>query len=203
MEKVTSISKRVRSMELIKFEIPEDYDCGNIKNFKDKLVDRVNKKGFHFVFMGAVGCGKTKLARLIQTFIGRIGETMVYSNCWGLYREYLRDLREPNSDPYSRFDRLMETDNIILDDIGAEQPSTPQSHGFIATLIEIRYTYLTRYKSMTEKTNTIICTNLSFEGESNSLQSYYGDRVVDRIVEMCTIVKFGGHSYRVSKKEVL
>ena len=75
---------------------------------------------------------------------------------------------------------------VFIDDLG-EEPTSVQRYGNTLTpivdLIERRYE---------AKAYTFISTNLTYK----QIADKYGERIADRIVEMCHVVKFNNKSYR-------
>jgi len=83
---------------------------------------------------------------------------------------------------------------FCLDDVGAEK-ETPGSRDLIIDVITKLYDKFKLNKNLF----VIITTNLT----GNQLVERYGNRIVDRIFEMCTVMEFDKHSFRRDKIEVI
>ncbi len=88
------------------------------------------------------------------------------------------------------YDRAKKTPILIVDDLGAE-PSNVKVYGSdyypIVDLINERYDKMS---------TTVFTTNLSMVDISN----YYGDRIADRLTEVCEVLIYSNDSYRNRQK---
>ena len=191
----------------------DGYDMRNIEHCADELIDIVSSLSFHIVLKGSVGTGKTMLAGMIADYLNshteepetgnvRIkgGYTAKMYSSRKEYRKYLSLVRSSDKArviDIERQENIMHFNNVILDDIGTEFPSTDAAHQYIGFLLEDRYDYIRENKN----TCTVFTTNLSATG-TNSLRTLYGDRVVNRLYEKFIIVVFGNHSFRLDDIKV-
>ena len=176
----------------MKIELPNSYENNN-PNILKKIVSDMDKgKNFGYLFRGVVGCGKSYLAEIVMKHLQGY---IISAN--DLCFECKRLLRSSYSYRQAHLYRqhiIFGSEFFLLDDIGSED-SKSESHKYIADAIEQRYL---RFKS--DKTSgTIITTNLGTE----DLRLLYGDRIMDRVFEMCTIMKFKKYSFRTANTEVV
>ena len=208
-----------------KLILPTGYKNNNIA-----IIDRIRKDMSqlsetkpHYLFTGCVGSGKTHLKQIIfdsltksftkilersyktercfdfKNFDKMKGNAILASNEYyiqglidcischtasELYKHYLA----------SDFQSRQVTRIFCLDDIGAEK-ETPASRDLVIDMITSIYD---RFK-LGKNLFVIITTNLDRDG----LVMRYGDRVVDRIYEMCVIMQFNKKSFRRDKAEVI
>ena len=194
-------------MECTKFKIPAEYDDRNINKIKVQLEGIVNEGNFHFLFLGPVGCGKSYLAQIIYKYWlkSKDQNKCTYLDSRDVYSDYLFHISFNSPDKANLLfeDRsvLRRFNFVVFDDIGTETPSTQAAHDFIRYLIEDRY----KYAKTNTHSATILVTNLPLDSQNDtdSLRNLYGDRVVNRLFEMCVIVKFGCHSFRMDNKRIL
>ena len=164
-----------------------------LKHLESKLI---NGEPFHYLFTGQVGCGKTYLARHIMYYSLTRWE---YIKVYKFYQEYLGII---GSNAYDKFDALrshsqpMQSESLLIDDLGNEKPSTEAAHDYFGGLIERRYDYLERKADISR---TIITTNLN----GDQIQKTYGSRVLDRIKQYFIICKFNDISFRDKNKEII
>ena len=164
-----------------------------LKHLETKLI---NGEPFHYLFTGQVGCGKTYLSKNIINFTLPRWQTVKVHT---FYQEYLSII---GSSAYDKFDalkehnRIMQSQSLLIDDLGDEKPSTEAAHDYFGGLIERRYDYLERKGS---ESRTIITTNLS----GNQISNTYGSRVLDRIKHYFVICKFNDVSFRDKNKEII
>jgi len=227
MQKAETIKKETISQAgNIPLVLPGDYKANN-----PAIIDRIHSdlsdwqsKYPHYLLIGSVGSGKTYLASLIlESFKTRLCDLSqsLYSQCVkidadnhrealnhnSLLRSYAQQLNEYISSikmitARSLHRHYLDHDNKIpaipkffcLDDLGAE-PDTQSAKELMISIISARYEAYKAAKSDL----FIITTNLS----SDDLSYRYGDRIVDRITEMCTIMKFKSHSFRQDRREII
>lgn len=131
-------------------------------------------KGRGIFMTGPAGCGKTHLMRTIMRAMGNTaGESFYYCK----EPQDIAALRSP--------DDLMNT-NIYLDDIGAEE--IIREYG---NTIDAVGDFVQRYHYRGTG-RFFATTNL----DSSQVNARYGGRVLDRILEMCVVLKFSGKSKR-------
>tara|TARA_R110002110_G_scaffold183301_6_gene389924 strand:+ start:2413 stop:2988 length:576 start_codon:yes stop_codon:yes gene_type:complete len=164
-----------------------------LKHLESKLI---NGEPFHYLFLGTVGCGKTYLARnIMYCSLSKWERVKVHT----FYQEYLGIM---SSNSFDKFDalnshnRAMQSESLLIDDLGDEKPSTEAAHDYFGGLIERRYDYLDRKVDISR---TIITTNLN----GDQIDNTYGSRVLDRLKHRFVICKFNDISFRDKKKEVI
>ena len=133
---------------------------------------------------GKTGLGKTHLSLAIAGEILKSGYSVIYDSSTNILRSIENEhFREHTSD---LLDLVMETDLLIIDDLGTEFESR-FSHSVIYNIINTR---LNRRKPI------IISTNLDYE----TIRSRYDERIVSRITAAYTCMEFKGTDVRYQKK---
>ena len=182
--------------------LPKGYKENNKNILKDVRQRMKLDSEFHYLFQGPVGCGKTVLSRIIETHLTRYSRKRIKSKsliCRRIYEKYLKIIASNFTDKYDAIDdmyRDLQSEFLILDDLGDERPGTDSAHDFIGGLIEERYDYLKRTDF---KGHTIVSTNL----DSGEIINFYGSRVYDRMQEMFVICKFNKVSFREEKLTII
>lgn len=123
---------------------------------------------------GEAGCGKTQLMKSLKKMMG------LDSYSWYYCKEPddMSLLRGPDCDALRR--------TIMLDDIGAEE--IVREYG---NTVDIVGDFIQRYHYR-GKGRFIATTNLN----STQINERYGGRILDRILEMCVVLKLNGKSKR-------
>lgn len=187
--------------------LPKDYKRNNPNILKRIDDDRNSNGSYHYLFIGNAGCGKTLLASLLaHDFASRLkGQTIdspYFIKVRTFYRDYLGLLNSNFTDVHSAMkakENKFKSRYVIIDDIGDEKPSTPSANEYIGAMIEERYDYIKLCEAKKTPCWTIGTTNLN----QKQLMEKYGSRVVDRIEEMFTIMKFKETSFRRKKREII
>lgn len=128
--------------------------------------------------IGKIGCGKTMLLSSLRKIRGTKNDMLgrlVSENEIVMKNDYLRYINH----------------HLILDDLGTNIGNFNEYALKMKSLLEERYLSFKRFKY---KTN--ISTNLTIKGEENSIKALYGERLADRIKEMCNIIVVKGESLR-------
>ncbi len=130
---------------------------------------------------GGVGSGKTTLMMALQKAINLMNE---FTHVPGLALSTAKDIA--NSEAiYTRY--IERSEPLGIDDLGNE-PSEVHRWGNITNpvsdILERRYA---------QRLFTVISTNLTLE----QIKGHYGERIGDRIVEMCEVIEFTNPSYRI------
>lgn len=176
------------------FKLPKNYVNNNpniIKRIEHDI--KVNKE-FHYLFIGVVGSGKTYLA----TSLSKTMEGVKYLSARQVYRDYLNIMMSDFTDKVSALNKkihCMRGKYVILDDLGAEKPKTESSRAFMEEILEDRYEWIKKKLAIC----TIITTNLT----GKEITSLYGNRVLDRLHEVFTIMKFNKYSFRNANVEII
>lgn len=136
-------------------------------------------------FYGPVGTGKTFLSNCIAKALLDQGYSVIYFTAFQFF-----ELFSPGNSGSSRAegepDSLLESDLLILDDLGTELANTFT----VSRLFQILNERALRRKS------TILSTNLS----PRDFRDIYSERVFSRITSSYTLVKFSGSDIRIRKK---
>ena len=181
---------------------PESYKKNNPKILSRIVRDMKENNNFHYLFVGNVGSGKSLLARLIANAYDNISNPFDKFHIIEAREVYYKYLNEINSfrnvgPIITGIEEYMASQRLIFDDIGNEKPGTDSAHEYIGTQIERRYDHI---KNNPDKhTQTIITTNLN----NKEMWNLYGSRVVDRVQEVFTIMRFKPYSFRKEKREII
>jgi DNA replication protein DnaC len=177
-------------------EIGKDYKVNNPAIFKQVSIDVDTGNTFHYIFTGVCGCGKTYLAEQIAK---HYPNTKIIT-AQEAYQKYRYAINLNTADQATELRKSIHCmrgrdDLLILDDLGAEKPRTEASRAFMESILEDRYEWIRKGFGG----STIITTNLT----SEKLAEFYGDRVLDRLQEMFTIMKFRPYSFRSLKRKII
>ena len=148
------------------------------KNYAENF-SGINKS---ILMEGGTGLGKTHLSLAIANTVLEKGYSVIYDSVINILRSIEKEhfSREHTSE---MIDLVMETELLILDDLGTEY-ETPF---YNATIYNILNTRLNCSRP------TIISTNLDFAGISRR----YDERVVSRIVSAYRCLEFHGEDVRL------
>lgn len=137
------------------------------------------------LMFGQTGLGKTHLSLAIANTVLQKGYSVIYDSAINILRNIEKEhfSHEHSSE---MIDLVMNTDLLILDDIGTEY----ESPFYKATIYNIINTRLNCRRP------SIISTNLDFEGISGR----YDKRVMSRIVSMYSCLEFKGKDVRLQKR---
>ena len=134
------------------------------------------------LLQGIPGTGKTTLLQAIYSLYAVANASMLYTSAPKVFDYYSLML----SGTSVIYNELKMEKRLFLDDLGTE-PARCLYYGVEYLPLQEILTY--RYE---RQLPTIITTNLS----DSMIRERYGERISDRIGEMCTILRFSGHSYR-------
>jgi len=165
-----NIPKRFRDVSFENFIVSEK----NQKAF-EKIQKNIDKS---LLISGTVGTGKTHLAISVLRELVKQKDVRFISVPRLLYE--IRKGFESNGS--NLFDEIVNTEVLVLDDLGAEKPSQwVEEQLFI--LINTRYE---------NELQTIITTNCTLE----QLTERLGERIVSRLLEMCVGILLTGKDFR-------
>lgn len=139
------------------------------------------------LMFGQTGLGKTHLSLAIANIVLQKGYSVIYDSAVNILRSIEKEhfSYEHSSE---MIDLVMNTDLLILDDIGTEY----ESSFYNATVYNIINTRLNCGKP------TIISTNLDFNG----IARRYDKRVMSRIISMYSCLEFKGEDVRMQKRDL-
>lgn len=144
-------------------------------------------------FFGPTGTGKTFVAKSIGLEMLQRGYTVLYLSAPSLF-EIIRKVRfhedSQGLSPEKAYNSLIDTQLLILDDLGTE-PNSDARHAEFLTLLEARKT-----RNLIEPTKTIISSNLDIK----RLYQEYDQRITSRIAAEFDALQFIGDDIRILKK---
>ena len=144
------------------------------------------KDGKSMLFYGSVGTGKTFLSNCIDKELLDKGFSVIYFTSFQLF-ELLSGAISGGSENFRQaYEPLLESDLLILDDMGTELSNTFT----VSKLFQILNERMLAGKS------TIISTNLSLQ----DFRDIYSERVFSRITSSYTLLKFTGSDIRIRRK---
>ena len=159
------------------------------------------KEPILWFFTGAPGTGKTLAAEImyealcqeIEHLQGQ-AEKLTANELYYRYQNFARSKDYEERSQTKWCIRTLCNKIVLLDDLGNE-PRTEASYAFMQNLFSVQYNWLREG----HRNFVIITTNLN----SNEITDIYGERVIDRIYEYYTIVKFTGASFRKKKMKII
>lgn len=151
-----------------------------------QYAENFNSHSVSLLIFGNTGLGKTHLSLAVANKVLEKGYSVVYDSAINILKEMEKEhfSREHISE---MSDLVMETDLLILDDLGTEH-TTPF---YSSTIYNIINTRLNRSKP------TIISTNLDYKG----ICGRYEARVASRLTTMYVNMNFTGEDVRLQKKD--
>jgi len=163
-------------------ESDRDFDA-LVKAFDDVA----NKTHIGMMLVGGVGCGKTLAMRAMAP----VSHFIELSNPENLVL-LQNHTRWIEGEPVEKWWMMEDNTSVILDDLGNE--TMKNEYGVKTEVVStfIMRWYSTMFKSESKKARIHITTNLDFE----QLTERYGERVTDRIMEMCSVFHFTSKSNR-------
>jgi DNA replication protein DnaC len=158
----------------------------NILEFTKQYAETFTPESKSILMFGQTGLGKTHLSLAIANVVLKKGYSVIYDSAINILRSIEKEhfSYEHSSD---MIDLVMNTDLLILDDMGTEY----ESQFYNATIYNIINTRLNCGKP------SIISTNLDFAG----IARRYDKRVMSRIVSMYSCLEFKGNDVRLQKRK--
>ncbi len=162
---------------------------------KEKCLDFVN----HFehadcpnlYFSGPTGVGKTFLSKCIAIEILKKGHTVLYLPAPAMFDVIHRSKYQfDNSIQDNAYQDILNTELLIIDDLGTESPSAAK-YAELLTLLNYRSA-----RNVTTPCKTILSTNL----EPQDLHRIYSERVESRILGEYDILNLVGDDIRLVKR---
>lgn len=137
------------------------------------------------LFIGSAGLGKTYLVNCIANRLIERGFSPVTVSAYKLY-ELMHDAHFGDSEKQEDFNRLINCDMLLIDDLGTEP---------MVKNVTIEDFFMLINERFVNSRHTVISTNLS----SQDLIAKYGDRTFSRMIESLKIVRFSGKDLRIRK----
>ena len=159
-----------------------EYNFIRTKNFAESFSP---SSGKNLLLIGKTGTGKTHLSTAIAKAVIEKGFSVLYDSTQNILSAFESDkFRSPRDESEFKSDKYLETDLLILDDLGAEF-TTQFTVSCLYNLLNTRYN---------RGLSTVISTNLSDE----ELQAKYEDRIFSRLIGQDTeILLFVGRDKRI------
>lgn len=147
----------------------------------------------NLLFTGETGTGKTFMSNCIAHELLNRGRTVIYQTepvLMDIIMNYKMRFEKPQNFNEEMYTALLETDLLIIDDLGTESLNSSR----FSELFNILNSRLLLQES--RGTKTILSTNLSLE----QLWKRYDDRIISRIMGNFDIIRFFGDDIRLQKK---
>ena len=195
--KNSKMSKRNLNYKFENFEVNSNnkkvYQC--LKNYSEKLVNEVERKGL--ILVGNNGVGKTHLACSIANELIKNGIPIIYGTLINLLAELKNTYDVYNNISEMKIIKLYEkVDLLIIDDLGKEKPSEWGLEKLF-TIINSRYENNLPVIITTNYDQNSLIDRLSINGEIETAKS-----IISRLYEMCYLVKIEDRDHRIKNKKV-
>lgn len=150
------------------------------------FINTFDQDPHNLLFYGSVGTGKTFLSNCIAKALLDRGHSVIYFTSFQLF-ELLSSTGYGDAENFRQcYEALLESELLILDDMGTELPNAFTVSKLFQILNE---------RALSRKA-TIISTNLSLR----EFRDIYSERIFSRITSSYTLLKFTGSDIRIRKK---
>lgn len=195
--KNSKMSKRNLSYKFDNFELNTRNEkvFNNLKNYSERLVKCIDKKGL--ILVGNNGVGKTHIACSIANKLIENGIPVIYGTLINLLAELRNSYDTDNNISEIEIIKLYENvELLIIDDLGKEKPSEWGLEKLF-TIINSRYENNLPVIITTNYNQNSLVQRLSINGEIETAKS-----IISRLYEMCYLVKIDDVDHRIKKKKV-
>ena len=195
--KNSKMSKRNLNYKFDNFEVNSNNKkvYQSLKNYSEKLVNEVERKGL--ILVGNNGVGKTHLACSIANELIKNGIPIIYGTLINLLAELKNTYDVYNNISEMKIIKLYEkVDLLIIDDLGKEKPSEWGLEKLF-TIINSRYENNLPVIITTNYDQNSLIDRLSINGEIETAKS-----IISRLYEMCYLVKIEDRDHRIKNKKV-
>ena len=195
--KNSKMSKRNLNYKFDNFEVNSNNKkvYQSLKNYNEKLVNEVERKGL--ILVGNNGVGKTHLACSIANELIKNGIPIIYGTLINLLAELKNTYDVYNNISEMKIIKLYEkVDLLIIDDLGKEKPSEWGLEKLF-TIINSRYENNLPVIITTNYDQKSLIDRLSINGEIETAKS-----IISRLYEMCYLVKIEDRDHRIKNKKV-
>ena len=195
--KNSKMSKRNLNYKFENFEVNSNNKkvYQSLKNYSEKLVNEVERKGL--ILVGNNGVGKTHLACSIANELIKNGIPIIYGTLINLLAELKNTYDVYNNISEMKIIKLYEkVDLLIIDDLGKEKPSEWGLEKLF-TIINSRYENNLPVIITTNYDQNSLINRLSINGEIETVKS-----IISRLYEMCYLVKIEDRDHRIKNKKV-
>src|ERR1043166_519939 len=202
---VAKIPQRYEHCELENFDVmpSPDRSIEKAKIAAEKFVDEypMPRVSFGLLFMGPQGVGKTHLAvGVIKALMRRKGVSCLFRSFPELLKE-IQNSYSPisQSSEFSLLAPVLDTEVLVLDELGAQTPST-WVRDTVSYILNHRYSenkvtvFTTNYQDKDELTD-------NRKGVTYTLAERIGDQMRSRLFEMCKTITMVGNDFRKAVKQ--
>ena len=134
------------------------------------------------LLLGPTGLGKTHLSLAIAKAVIEKGHTVLYGSAQDVFRKIERDHFSKDGNEEETMQALLDTDLLVLDDLGAEYHSA----------FNVSSVYNIINSRLNLRRPTVISSNLT----TKELETRYSDRIVSRLLTQYTYLRFAGSDIR-------
>ncbi len=143
----------------------------------------------NLLLLGKVGSGKTYLLAACANLCAQLGKSTLFVTAYALNNAFLNTHLQGAESRETLMDNLVETDVLIIDDLGTEN---------IYKNVTAEYLFVLLNERLTQKKQTFVSTNLSL----TDIRKKYDDRIFSRLVDQnsTVIAELTGADKRFSHK---